>query len=108
VLSLLQRFYDVSEGAIMIDGRDLRDYDITTLRQHIATVSQVRHRACEGPYGANEVLVSMWISGRTHNMESEAWLMKWWDGCVVQEPVLFASTIRENITYGLMAHGKPQ
>lgn len=49
MLSLLQRFYDVSEGAIMIDGRDLRDYDITTLRQHIATVSQVRHRALRGP-----------------------------------------------------------
>lgn len=45
VLALLQRFYDVSHGRILVDGRDLRDYDITSLRQHIATVSQVGRTA---------------------------------------------------------------
>ena len=38
--SLLPRFYDVSSGAITLDGVDLRDYSLTALRQQIALVSQ--------------------------------------------------------------------
>lgn len=37
---LLARFYDVTEGAVLIDGRDIREYDIARLRQHIGIVSQ--------------------------------------------------------------------
>jgi subfamily B ATP-binding cassette protein MsbA len=37
---LLPRFYDVSEGAILLDGADLREYTMTSLRQQIALVSQ--------------------------------------------------------------------
>jgi ABC-type multidrug transport system fused ATPase/permease subunit len=40
VLALLQRFYDVSQGRILVDGVDLRDYDLTGFRRHIAVVSQ--------------------------------------------------------------------
>ena len=38
--SLLPRFYDVSGGAITLDGVDLRDYSLAALRQQIALVSQ--------------------------------------------------------------------
>ena len=37
---LLPRFYDVSAGAILLDGADLRDYTMSSLRQQIALVSQ--------------------------------------------------------------------
>jgi len=37
---LLPRFYDVSAGSIKLDGVDLRDYTMASLRQQIALVSQ--------------------------------------------------------------------
>ncbi|MCA1993352.1 MAG: ATP-binding cassette domain-containing protein, partial [Coleofasciculus sp. S288] len=37
---LLPRFYDPLEGSIMVDGRDLREYDIRSLRQSMGIVSQ--------------------------------------------------------------------
>nr|WP_229264775.1 lipid A export permease/ATP-binding protein MsbA [Duganella sp. 1411] len=37
---LLPRFYDVSSGAIRLDGVDLREYTLASLRQQIALVSQ--------------------------------------------------------------------
>nr|WP_229256348.1 lipid A export permease/ATP-binding protein MsbA [Duganella lactea] len=37
---LLPRFYDVSDGSIKLDGIDLRDYTLASLRQQIALVSQ--------------------------------------------------------------------
>jgi subfamily B ATP-binding cassette protein MsbA len=40
MLSLLPRFYDVSEGSVLIDGVDLRDYTQVSLRRHIAVVTQ--------------------------------------------------------------------
>ncbi|KAH9884246.1 P-loop containing nucleoside triphosphate hydrolase protein [Xylariomycetidae sp. FL2044] len=39
-LKLLFRFYDVSKGSIMIDGHDLRDLTVDSLRQHIGVVPQ--------------------------------------------------------------------
>ena len=40
LVSLLPRFYDVTEGAVRIDGRDIRDYTLQSLRAHIAVVFQ--------------------------------------------------------------------
>jgi subfamily B ATP-binding cassette protein MsbA len=37
---LLPRFYDVGSGSIKLDGADLRDYTLTSLRRQIALVSQ--------------------------------------------------------------------
>ena len=37
---LLLRFYDVSEGEILLDGTPLRGYKLDSLRQHIAVVTQ--------------------------------------------------------------------
>ncbi|MBX0322917.1 ABC transporter ATP-binding protein/permease [Halomicroarcula sp. F13] len=40
VLKLLLRMYDVDEGAVRIDGQDLRDVQIPSIRQAIGYVSQ--------------------------------------------------------------------
>lgn len=56
LLNLLMRFYDVSQGVVLLDGVDLRSYRIADLRKQFAVV--------------------------------------------LQEPVLFAASIAENIAYG--------
>ena len=38
--SLIPRFYDVTEGTIMIDGKDIRDVTLSSLRNHIGMVQQ--------------------------------------------------------------------
>lgn len=38
--SLIPRFYDVSEGAVRIDGMDVRDVTLKSLRDHIGIVQQ--------------------------------------------------------------------
>ena len=38
--SLIPRFYDVTEGTIMIDGKDIRDVTLRSLRNHIGMVQQ--------------------------------------------------------------------
>ena len=38
--SLIPRFYDVTEGAIRIDGTDIRDVTLKSLRNHIGMVQQ--------------------------------------------------------------------
>lgn len=57
IVSLIPRFYDVFSGSIRIDGMDVRDITMESLRRHI--------------------------------------------GMVLQDPVLFSGTIRENVLYGL-------
>jgi ATP-binding cassette subfamily B protein len=56
LLNLLMRFYDPSDGQVLLDGIDLREYRIADLRRQFAVV--------------------------------------------LQEPVLFAASIAENIAYG--------
>jgi ATP-binding cassette subfamily B protein len=38
--SLLLRFYDPQRGVVRVDGRDVRDWDIATLRRHMGLVLQ--------------------------------------------------------------------
>ena len=40
LVNLIPRFYDVSDGAILIDGRDIRDVTLASLREQIAIVTQ--------------------------------------------------------------------
>jgi len=56
LVSLIPRFYDVDAGAVRIDGYDVRDIKLRSLRRHI--------------------------------------------GMVLQDPILFSGTIKENILYG--------
>jgi ATP-binding cassette subfamily B (MDR/TAP) protein 1 len=56
ISNLLLRFYDTNEGSLLIDGRDIRDYNVAELRRQI--------------------------------------------GIVMQEPILFNVSIKDNILYG--------
>src|SRR5690606_1242231 len=39
-VSLLPRFYDVDAGAVLLDGRDVREYRLADLRRQVSLVSQ--------------------------------------------------------------------
>jgi len=56
IINLIPRFYDVTEGKILIDGRDVRDVEVDSLRNQMSIV--------------------------------------------LQDPLIFSGTIRENIRYG--------
>lgn len=59
---LITRFYDPTEGSILLDGEDLRNFDITSVRRQMAIVSQdtfifnasVRENIAYGFEGINE------------------------------------------------------
>ncbi|KAH0692553.1 hypothetical protein KY285_019650 [Solanum tuberosum] len=55
IISLIERFYDLVAGQVLLDGRDLKSYNLRWLRNHL--------------------------------------------GLVQQEPIIFSTTIRENIIY---------
>lgn len=40
ITNLLNRFYDLTSGAIYVDGMNIKDFTLSSLRQHIATVLQ--------------------------------------------------------------------
>ena len=40
IINLLSRFYDIQQGSICVDGRDLREYDLSLLRRQIGVVLQ--------------------------------------------------------------------
>jgi ATP-binding cassette, subfamily B, bacterial MsbA len=62
LMNLIPRFYDVVEGAVLIDGHDVRDLQIASLRRSIAVVTQethlfndtVRANIAYGSYGAGD------------------------------------------------------
>ena len=54
IISLLSRFYDVSEGSVTIDGYDVRDVTLESLRRQMGVMLQdhvrlLRQRAGEHP-----------------------------------------------------------
>jgi subfamily B ATP-binding cassette protein MsbA len=62
IVNLLLRFYDVTSGGIFIDGIDIKDVTIKSLRQQIAVVTQqtilfndtVRNNICYGSYAITD------------------------------------------------------
>jgi len=61
-LNLIPRFYDVTEGSIKIDGQDIRDLTLSSLRKNMALVSQeiaifndsIKDNIAYGSLGATE------------------------------------------------------
>jgi len=39
-INILNRFYEINKGSILVDGRDIREYELSYLRSHISTVLQ--------------------------------------------------------------------
>ncbi|GMO57888.1 MAG: ABC transporter transmembrane domain-containing protein [Rickettsiales bacterium] len=62
IFKLLQRFYDVSEGSLQVDGIDVRDLTLHSLRKNISVVSQdvalfnasIKENIKYGAHGVNE------------------------------------------------------
>ncbi|NFV80854.1 ABC transporter ATP-binding protein [Magnetospirillum aberrantis] len=62
ILNLLPRFYDVTDGRVLVDGQDAREVSLTSLRAKIALVSQeitlfddtIRANIAYGRFGATE------------------------------------------------------
>jgi ATP-binding cassette subfamily B protein len=40
IINLINRFYDINQGNIFIDGHNIQEYDVYTLRSHIGVVLQ--------------------------------------------------------------------
>lgn len=40
IINLISRFYEINQGQILIDGTDIREYELGTLRKHIGVVLQ--------------------------------------------------------------------
>lgn len=64
VMQLLERFYDPSNGGVNVDGNDIREMDLATLRSRLGIVSQEpslfdKTIAENIAYGANHREVSM-------------------------------------------------
>ncbi|XP_024991059.1 ABC transporter B family member 15-like [Cynara cardunculus var. scolymus] len=65
IIGLIERFYDPIKGCILIDERDLKNYNLRHLRSHIALVSQeptlfagsIRHNIVYGKEEASEAEV---------------------------------------------------
>ena len=43
IINILNRFYEIQEGEISIDGVEIRDFKLSNLRKHIAVVQQEVH-----------------------------------------------------------------
>jgi ATP-binding cassette subfamily B protein len=76
LVNLLPRFYDVSAGAITIDGQDIRDVTLASLRANVGVVMQdvflfsatIRENIAYGrPEASEEDIVSAAKSARLHD-----------------------------------------
>ncbi len=70
--NLIPRFYEVTKGKVLIDGHDLRDLQLATLRSQIAMVTQevhlfndtVRANLAYGSFGKNDSEASIKIAAK--------------------------------------------
>lgn len=75
LVQLMPRLYDVSEGEVFIDGINVKDYDLTTLRKKVAIVLQetilfsgtIRENICWGsPNASEEEMIAAAKSAQAH------------------------------------------
>ncbi|MDG5786257.1 ABC transporter ATP-binding protein [Evansella sp. AB-P1] len=80
IMSLIPRFYDVTSGRIIIDGKDIRDYQMRSLRDSIGMVLQdniifsdsVRFNILMGnPDATDEEVVEAAKAANAHNFITE-------------------------------------
>lgn len=76
LVNLLPRFYDVTDGAIYLDGTDIRDYQVRSLRNQIGLVLQdnilfsdsVRQNILMGnPYASEEEMIQAAKAAHAHD-----------------------------------------
>lgn len=66
LVNLIPRFYDASSGEVLVDGADVRDYDIKALRNKIGTVAQ-KKSLFEGTVRENILI------GKSDASDEEVW-----------------------------------
>jgi len=71
LLALLMRFYEPQQGGVFVDGRDIRDFSISSLRKQISLITQdtvifADTIACNIAYG-NEGFLKRLILHRRHD-----------------------------------------
>jgi len=75
LIHLVPRFYDVSIGRVMIDGIDVRDFKLDSLRSHIGLALQeavlfdgtIRDNICYGrPQASEEELIAAAMAAQAH------------------------------------------
>jgi ATP-binding cassette subfamily B protein len=80
IVNLIPRFYDVKEGRVLIDGHDVRDVQLLSLRRQIGMVLQdttlftgtIRENIAFGaPHATEEDIVQMAKAARAHNFIME-------------------------------------
>ncbi len=76
MMSLVPRLYDVTTGALLVDGHDVRDYTLASLRGAVGVVSQDPHLFHESigenlryakPDATNDELVAACVAARIHH-----------------------------------------
>jgi ATP-binding cassette, subfamily B, multidrug efflux pump len=76
IVNLIPRFYDVSEGAVLVDGHDVRDVQLASLRAQIGIVLQdtalftgsIRDNIAFGlPDASDEDVIAMARAARAHD-----------------------------------------
>ncbi|XP_027773765.1 ABC transporter B family member 19-like [Solanum pennellii] len=79
IVALLLRFYDTNDGNVLIDGKDIRDYNLRKLRAQIGLVQQepllfscsIRENICYGSERASEAeIVEVSRSANIHEFIS--------------------------------------
>jgi subfamily B ATP-binding cassette protein MsbA len=103
LVNLLPRFYDVTAGAILIDGRDVREYELKALREQIAVVSQevtlfddtIRNNIAFGRQVSEQALLR--AAEAAHVLEFAAALPQGLDTLVGDRGVLLSGGQRQRI-----------
>jgi ABC-type multidrug transport system fused ATPase/permease subunit len=78
IARLINRFYDPQEGRVCIDGNDLRDLDVKSMRDHIGIVSQepllfddtIAENIARGKVGAKATIDEIEAAARAANAYS--------------------------------------
>ncbi|MFN7034918.1 MAG: ABC transporter ATP-binding protein [Bellilinea sp.] len=107
LVNLIPRFYDVSEGAVKIDGMDVRRMDLTSLRRQIGIVLQtsllfsttIRENLAYGcPDAGEEEIIAAAKAAQAHEFIME--LPQGYDTVVGERGVTLSGGQRQRIAIG--------
>jgi ATP-binding cassette, subfamily B, bacterial len=105
LLSLLPRFYDPTRGRVLVDGRDVREYRLASLRRQIAVVPQppllfpvsLRENIAFGrPDARMEEIIAAAKAARIH--ETIARLPRGYDTSVAEQGVTLSEGEKQRLT----------
>ena len=105
LLSLLPRFYDPTRGRVLVDGRDVREYRLASLRRQIAMVLQppllfpvsLRENIAFGrPDARMEEIIAAAKAARIHEMITR--LPRGYDTSVAEQGVTLSEGEKQRLT----------